>query len=132
MRRVRFSTSAIARVQGGRKKAAARSLACKNGRSGPVESFMRPTKRVARLRATNNSCLYPFSSLVLFFFSLFIRLASFSCFRLLLSFIEVIRTRAKRNRGIYRSRMRSASKSRQFRFQIRWSISYRLSYIMTI
>lgn len=32
----------------------------KNERSGLVESLMRPTKRVARLRATNNSYLYPF------------------------------------------------------------------------
>lgn len=32
----------------------------KNERSGLVESLMRPTKRVARLRATNNSYLYSF------------------------------------------------------------------------
>jgi len=39
----------------------------KNGRSGPVESLMRPTERVARLRVTNNSCLYPFSTLLFIF-----------------------------------------------------------------
>jgi len=63
---VRFSTSAIARVvRAGRKKSGGfsillRSCDRKNGRSAPAESLMRPTKRVARLRATNNSCLYPF------------------------------------------------------------------------
>lgn len=63
-RRVRFSTSAIARVDGGRKKRRRRPIfLAKTADLGSVESFMRPTKRVARLRATNNSCLYPFFSL---------------------------------------------------------------------
>jgi len=39
----------------------------KNEWSGLVESLMWPTKRVTRLRATNNNCLYPFSSLVVLF-----------------------------------------------------------------
>lgn len=60
VRLIRFSTSAIACVRGGRKKRRRPLAARKNARCGPAESLMRATERVARLRATNNSCLYPF------------------------------------------------------------------------
>jgi len=91
----------------------------KNEWSGLVESLMWPTKRVTRLRATNNNCLYPFSSLVVLFSltrpSSFLfadtRASSSSLSFLppapfpLLSFAEVIRTRAERSWGIYRGQM---------------------------
>lgn len=65
----RCGVSAFRRVQllvfkvAGKKRRPDLSPLAKTADSGPVESFMRPTKRVARLRATNNSCLYPFCSL---------------------------------------------------------------------
>lgn len=96
--------------------------ACKNRQSGPAKSLMRPTERVTCLRATNNSCLYSFSSLILFVahsfsFPLQIlvpRCSSFLPFLfsvLFSSFPEVIRTRVERSRWIYRSRMPLPAKS---------------------
>lgn len=126
MRHVRFSTSAIARVQGGRKK---RRLISRRSQKRTIwpGRVVNATDEAccARLRATNNNCLYPFSSLVILVslarpFSFpsadtrastsslpFLPPAPFS----LLSFAEVIRTRAERSQGIYRGRMPLPSKS---------------------
>lgn len=129
-----FSRSAIARVRGRRKKRRRSLAARKNGRSGPAESLMRPTKRVARLRATNNSCLYPFLPLSSFLLILSPRIlvsprhprcpSSLSLFSPFRSHFASLVRRSNSNscrKNPPRPNALTSERSSWFRSQIRWS-----------